>query len=121
MKHIELLNLICKHKKIFDEAYKNKKIISAPKELVQTGLFIKIDEYYYLNEIYINFANTLLARSEIDFIFEDFEKELKRVIEYKNEYFVTKNGFYLDFLYNLSNRIFQGMKNKIKKILNQKK
>jgi len=117
MKHIELLNLLCKQRKILDEAYKQKKLISVPKELVEIGLFIKIDEYYYLNEIYLNFINTLLNRSEIDFVFEDFEKELKRLIEYKNEYFATKNSFYLDGLYNLSNKIFQGMKNRDKMIL----
>ena len=117
MRHIELLNLLCRHRKILDEAYKQKKLISVPKEFVEIGLFIKIDEYYYLNEIYLNFINTLLSRSEINFVFEDFEKELKRLIEYKNEYFSTKNSFYLDGIYNLANKVFQGMINRDKMIL----
>ncbi|WP_457565124.1 hypothetical protein, partial [Caminibacter sp.] len=79
MRHIELLNLLCRYRKIIDEAYKHKKIISAPKELVQIGLFSKIGNFYYINEIYLNFVDTLLARADFSYVAEDFEKEIKKL------------------------------------------
>jgi len=117
MKHIELLNLLCRYKKIIDAGYKEKKLISVPKELVEVGIFNKIDNYYYINDLYLDFVNTLLARSDISYVFEDYEKELKRLIEYKEEYKVTKNSFYIDGMYKLVNKIFQGMQNRDKMIL----
>jgi hypothetical protein len=47
MKHIELLNLICRNRKIIDEAYKQKKLFSVPNELVEIGLFNKIGGKIY--------------------------------------------------------------------------
>ena len=117
MKHIELLNLLCRHRKLLDEAYKNKKLLSVPHELVEIGLFSKIGGYYYLNEIYFTFVDTLLARADFSYVAEDFEKEVKKLIELKEEYKLNKSSFVRDLIYKLLNKIYQGMKNRDKRLL----
>jgi hypothetical protein len=117
MKHIELLNLLCRHRKLLDEAYKQKKLISVPKELVEIGLFNKVGGYYYLNEIYFTFVDTLLARADFSYIAEDFEKEVKKLIELKEEYKINKTSYVRDLIYKLLNKIYQGMKNRDKRLL----
>jgi hypothetical protein len=116
MKHIELLNLICKHKKIIDEAYRHKKLLSVPGELVEIGLFSKIGGYYYLNEAYFNFVDTLLARADFAYVIEDFDKELKKLLELKQEWETTKNSYIKDLIFKMINRIYQGMKNRDKRV-----
>jgi len=117
MKHIELLNLICRYKKIIDEAYRHKKILSAPKELVEIGLFNKIGGFYYINEIYLNFVDTLLKRADLSYILEDFEKELKKLMEYKNEYEINKSKVLNEIIVSLITKIYQGMKNRDKRVM----
>ncbi len=117
MKHIELLNLLCRYRKLLDEAYKQKKLISVPKELVEIGLFNKVGGYYYLNEIYFTFVDTLLARADFSYIAEDFEKEVKKLIELKEEYKINKTSYVRDLIYKLLNKIYQGMKNRDKRLL----
>jgi len=117
MKHIELLNLICKHRKVIDEAYKQKRILSAPKELVEIGLFNKIGEFYYINEVYVNFVDTLLSRADFSYIAEDFEKELQKLIDYKKDYEIKKTSLLNELISSLITKIYQGMKNRDKKLL----
>ena len=116
MKHIELLNLLCRHRKLLDEAYKNKKLISAPKELVEVGLFSQIGGYYYLNEIYLNFIDTLLARADFSYIAEDFEEELKKVASLKEEYTLKHSRPIYELTLKLLNKIYQGMVNRDKRV-----
>jgi len=116
LKHIELLNLICKHKKILDEAYKEKKLISAPVELVNIGLFSKIGGYYYINEVYLNFVDTLLARADFSYIAEDFEEEVKKLVSLKEEYKLKHSGVIYDLIIKLFNKIYQGMVNRDKRV-----
>ena len=117
MKHIELLNLLCKYRKILDEAYKQKKLISVPNELVNIGLFNKVGNFYYINDIYLNFIDTLLARADFSYVAEDFEKEIKKLIEIKEEYKINKSSVLRDLIFSLLNKIYQGMKNRDKRIL----
>ncbi|MEO1923529.1 MAG: hypothetical protein ABGX25_03295 [Nautiliaceae bacterium] len=117
MKHIELLTLLCRHKKLLDEAYKQKKLISAPKELIEIGLFNKVGGYYYLNEIYFNFVDTLLARADFSYIAEDFDREIKKLLELKEEFRINKTAVLKDLIFSLLNKIYQGMKNRDKRIL----
>ncbi len=119
MKHIEALNLICKYKKLIDEAYRSEKkaLISVPNELVEIGLFNKIGGFYYLNEVYINFIDTLLVRVDFSYVAEDFEKELKRVIELKEEFKLKKSIALKELIFKLINQIYQGMLNRDKKVL----
>jgi len=117
MKHIELLNLLCRHRKLLDEAYKNRKLLSIPPELAEIGLFNKVGGYYYLNEIYYTFVDTLLARADFSYIAEDFEKELKKLIELKEEYKHNKTSYLRDLIFKLLNTIYQGMKNRDKRLL----
>jgi len=116
MKHIELLNLLCRYRKVIDEAYKNKKVISVPIELVEIGLFNKVGGYYYLNEAYISFVDTLLARADFSYIAEDFEKEVKKLVELKEEYKINKSIYVRDLIFSLLNKIYQGMKNRDKRL-----
>ncbi|GAX87484.1 conserved hypothetical protein [Lebetimonas natsushimae] len=117
MKHIELLNLICKHRKIIDLAYKQKKLLSVPEPLVEIGLFNKIGGFYYINEIYLNFVDTLLSRADLSYIAEDFEKEFRKLLEYKNEYQFKKTSVLYDLIISLVTKIYQGMKNRDKRVL----
>jgi len=117
MKHIKLLNLLCKHRKILDEAYKQKKLISVPIELVNIGLFNKVGSFYYINEVYFNFVDTLLARADFSYVAEDFEKEIKILIELKEEFKLNKSIAIKDIIFLLLNKIYQGMKNRDKRVL----
>lgn len=117
MRHIELLNLICRYKKILDEAYKQKKLISVPNELVEIGLFSKIGNFYYLNEVYLNFVDTLLARADFSYVVEDFEKEINKLKELKIEYETSKSSIVRDLIFTLLNKVYQGMKNRDKRVL----
>jgi hypothetical protein len=117
MKHIELLNLICKHRKIIDLAYKQKKLLSVPEPLVEIGLFNKIGGFYFINEIYLNFVDTLLSRADLSYIAEDFEKEFRKLLEYKNEYKFKKTPILYDLIISLITKIYQGMKNRDKRVL----
>lgn len=117
MKHIELLNLICKNRKIIDEAYRQKKLLSVPNELVEIGLFNKIGGFYYINEIYLNFVDTLLSRADLSYVAEDFEKELQKLIEYKNEYTLKRTSYLSEIITSLITKIYQGMKNRDKRVL----
>jgi hypothetical protein len=117
MKHIELLNLLCRHKKLIDQAYKEKKLLSVPFELEEIGLFNKIGGYYYLNEVYFNFIDTLLARADFSYVAEDFEKEIKKLLDIKNEYKITKSNYLRELIFKFLNKIYQGMKNRDKRLL----
>jgi len=116
VRHIELLNLICKYKKILDEGYKNKKILSVPDEFLKVGLFNKVGEYYYINEAYLNFVDTLLARADFSYIAEDFEEEMKKLISLKDEYKLKKSSIINELIFKLLNKIYQGMLNRDKRI-----
>jgi len=117
MKHIELLNLLCRYKKLLDDAYKQKKLLFVPQELLEIGLFSKVGGYYYLNEVYINFVDTLLARADFSYIAEDFDKELKKLIELKEEFKLNNSLAIKELIYQLLNKIYQGMKNRDKRLL----
>ncbi len=117
MKHIELLSLLCRHKKFLDEAYKQKRLLFVPSELVEVGLFSKVGGYYYLNDVYLNFVDTLLARADFSYVAEDFDKELKKLLDLKEDYKLSKNFYLKDAIFSLLNRIYQGMKNRDKKLL----
>ncbi|NPA12021.1 MAG: hypothetical protein GXO62_07250 [Epsilonproteobacteria bacterium] len=117
MKHIEFLNLLCKHRKIINQAYIEKKVISIPPELAEIGLFDKIGGYYYLNEAYYKFVDTILQRVDFTYVIEDFDKELKKLKEAKKEYMLSKNPYFKEQIFTLTNRIYQGMKNRDKNLL----
>jgi len=116
VKHIELLNLICKYRKILDEGYKNKKLLSIPDELLKVGLFNKVGGYYYINEAYLNFVDTFLARADFSYIAEDFEEEIKKLISLKDEYKLKKSPIISELIFKLLNKIYQGMLNRDKRV-----
>ena len=116
MRHIELLNLLCKHRKILDEAYKHKKLLSVPNELLNIGLFSKIGGYYYINEVYLNFIDTILARADFSYIAEDFEEEVKKLLSLKEEYKLKHSSVVSELIFKLLNKIYQGMQNRDKRV-----
>ncbi len=116
MKHLEFLNLLCKYRKIINEAYIRSKLISIPNELEEVGLFKRIGNYYYLNDSYKNFVNTILQRFDFDYIVEYLEKEIKRVEFLKEEFFNTSSLFVLEQLKNMVLKIFQTIQNRDKSL-----
>jgi len=117
MKHIELLNLICRYKNVIDEGYRNKKLSFVDEKLVEIGLFTRIGEFYYINDSYIEFVNTLLHRADLNYIIEDFSKEVKRLIELKNNYLIKKDTFTYKLINSMILKIYQGLQNRDKNIL----
>jgi len=117
MKHIEILKLICKYKELIDRAYKEKRVFNIPYELYEIGLFNKIGEYYYLNESYKNFVDTLLSRADYSYIAQDFEKEIKRLANLIEDYKTKKDNFTKDLIFEIVKNIFDGMKNRDKRVL----
>jgi hypothetical protein len=116
--HLDFLNLLCKNKSIIDEAYKRKKInFTPPSELVEIGFFQKVGKYYYINSTYINLIDTILKRAEIGDIAEDFDKELKRLSEYKKEYKEKKSAYLAEIIDKLLVKIYQGMQNRDSRLL----
>jgi len=118
VKHLELLNLLCRHRRVIDEAYKDphRRVEMVPPQLLEVGLFLKIGEYYYLNELYINFIDTLLARADLSYIATDFEKELNRLNQLKEEYQFRRRPFTQRLIFQLLNQIYQGMKNRDRRL-----
>ena len=117
MKHIELLNLICRYKQVIDDGYRNKKLQYVDEKLVEVGLFYKIGELYYINDSYVEFVNTLLNRADLNYIIEDFSKEVKRLIELKENYLIKKDNFTFKLINSMILKIYQGLQNRDKNIL----
>jgi len=117
MRHIELLDVLCRYKKLLDSAYKQKKLLSVPQELMEIGLFSKVGGFYYLNEVYFTFVDTLLSRADFSYVAEDFEKELKKLISLKEDYKYHKSPYISDLIYKLLTKIYQGMLNRDKRLL----
>jgi len=91
-------------------------LISVSNELVNIGLFSKVGGYYYLNEVYLNFVDTLLARADFSYIAEDFEEEVKKLLSLKEEYKLKSSKVIYELIIKLFNKIYQGMINRDKRV-----
>ena len=69
MKHSELLKLLSTYKESIDRAYREGSLEQVSPELVESTLFVKINQRYKLNKNYLNFADSLLQRIDYTVIF----------------------------------------------------
>ncbi len=86
MTHPQLIDLLARHKKTLTEAYSQKELSNAPKELVDATLLIEIGDRYVLNQSYVAFVNAILDRVDYGMVFEDYEKEHKNLRRYMRRY-----------------------------------
>ena len=106
MQHIELLNLLCKHKELINQAYLQGSVAVANEELVQAGLFLKTSKGYKLNKSYIDFTNLLLQRVDYSLVFSDYEKEYKELLYAKKRYIQTKQPHFKEKMIHLIEDIY---------------
>lgn len=92
MRHIELIELIYKHRHLIDEAFKGEKVQDLPSELIEdAAMFQKVAKQYELNDSYVQFANTMLKRVDANYTFGDYNEEIKLLIRQKSDYLETKD------------------------------
>jgi len=94
MKHSELLTLLHKHSDTIDRAYREESVQNVEQELLDTTLFMKINDRYKLNKNYLNFVDSVLERVDYSIIFGDYAKEYKELVKLKKRYSETHNDFY---------------------------
>ncbi|MBN2896923.1 MAG: hypothetical protein JXK05_13645, partial [Campylobacterales bacterium] len=75
MRHSELLKLLYAHKESIDRAYREGSLEHVSSELIESTLFVKINQRYKLNKNYINFADSVLQRVDYSIIFGNYEHE----------------------------------------------
>lgn len=107
MTHINLLEAICKYKDTIDKAYIEGEVFDIPAELIQCGIFRKIGKEYKLADSYIQFANTMLKRADIDITFGNYIEEQKKLKELKDKYQESKNPEYLERIKRLSGKLYE--------------
>ena len=91
MKHIELIELLYKHREIIDKAFLGEKVESLPRELIDdAAIFQKVAKEYELGDSYIQFANAMLKRVDANYTFGDYSEEIKLLAKQKSDYLETK-------------------------------
>ncbi len=72
MKHLDLIKLVSKNAELIDRAYRQESIQNIEEKLVDSTLFIKINDRYKLNKNYLNFVDSVLQRVDYSKIFGDY-------------------------------------------------
>ncbi|MDF1877662.1 hypothetical protein JHD47_07495 [Sulfurimonas sp. SAG-AH-194-L11] len=116
MKHIDLLQLLDKNSELIDRAYRQESIQNVDEELLESTLFIKINERYKLNKNYLNFADSILQRIDYSIIFGDYEKEYKELIKLKKRYLESKNDYYKKSIEQLIENLYEKFYNRDREI-----
>jgi len=106
MTHLELVQLLYKHKDSVNEAYINKSVDLVSEELVDSTLFLKVANSYRLNANYITFVNSILDRVDYGMVFESYKDELANLVRYKNRFIQTKESFYKENILKLIDDIY---------------
>lgn len=96
MKHNELLKLLYTHKESIDRAYREGFLENVSQELIESTLFVKINEKYKLNKNYINFADSILQRVDYSIIFGNYENEYKELVKLKKRYQESNDYYYIE-------------------------
>lgn len=107
MTHIKLLEIISKYKETINRAYLEDEIFDLPSELIHCGIFRKIGKEYKLADTYIQFANTMLKRVDIDVTFGDYAEEQKKLIELKAQYTENQDLTYLSRIKSLVGKLYE--------------
>jgi len=116
MKHIDLVKLLYQNLDLIDRAYRQEHIQNVEEELLDSTLFIKINERYKLNKNYLNFVNSILQRVDYSIIFGDYEKEYKELVKLKKRYLQTQNDFYKSSIEHLIENLYEKFYNRDKEI-----
>lgn len=106
MKHSELLKLLATHKESIDRAYREGSLEQVSPELVESTLFVKINQRYKLNKNYLNFADSLLQRIDYTVIFGNYENEYKELIKAKKRYLESRDGYYITSILSLIENLY---------------
>lgn len=92
MKHIELIELLYKHRHLIDEAFRGENVRDLPRELVEeAAIFQRVAKQYELSDSYVQFANAMLKRVNANYTFGDYNEEIKLLMRQKNDYLETKD------------------------------
>lgn len=92
MKHIELIEILYKHRYLIDEAFRGESIRDLPSELVEeAAIFQKVAKQYELSDSYVQFANAMLKRVSANYTFGDYDEEIKLLIRQKGDYLETRD------------------------------
>ncbi len=116
MKHIDLVKLLYKNLELIDRAYRQEHIHNVEEELLDSTLFIKINERYKLNKNYLNFVDSILQRVDYSIIFGDYEKECKELVKLKKRYLQTQNDFYKHSIEHLIENLYEKFYNRDREI-----
>jgi len=92
MKHIELIELLYKHRELIDSAFSGESVQDLPLELVEDAtVFQKVAKKYELSDTYVQFANAMLKRVDANYTFGDYNEEIKLLIRLKSDYLDTQD------------------------------
>lgn len=116
MKHIDLLKLLDKNAELIDRAFRGESIHNVDEELLESTLFIKINERYKLNKNYLNFADSILQRVDYSIIFGDYEKEYKELVKLKKRYLESGNDYYKKSIEQLIENLYEKFYNRDREI-----
>lgn len=93
MKHIELIELLYKHRDLIDSAFKGEQIEGLPSELTDdAAIFQKVAKQYELSDTYVQFANAMLKRVDANYTFGDYNEEIRLLMRLKGDYLEVKDG-----------------------------
>ena len=92
MKHLELIELIYKHRELIDRAFRGESTQSLPSELIDdAAIFQKVAKQYELSDTYVQFANAILKRVDANYTFGDYNEEIKLLMKQKSDYAETND------------------------------
>lgn len=116
MKHIELLKLLHDNRESIDKAYRQDYVQNVSHELLDSTLFVKINERYKLNKNYLNFVDSVLQRIDYSIIFGDYEKEYKELVKNKKRYQESSSEFHKSAILKLIEDLYQKFTNRDREI-----
>jgi len=116
MKHIDLIKLLSRYDDVIDRAYRQESVYNIDEELLDSTLFIKINNRYKLNKNYLNFADSILQRVDYSIIFGDYEKEYKELVKLKKRFLDTQNDFYKNSIEKLVENLYEKFYNRDREI-----
>jgi hypothetical protein len=106
MTHLQLIEMLYRHKDEIHQAYMHKGALSGTDALVKSTLFIKVADAYQLNQTYITFVDSILDRVDYGVVFEDYEKENAKLILLRKKYLKHKNPYYKEQISKLIDAVY---------------